>query len=91
MAGGSSLAGRPTGQLAHDVQVPDVPGVLLHQVEKDALEEVDWKELVELRWKQSAPVVRDWVEYLRHGGGPENGGLGPAERPPSEQHPRRST
>ncbi|EKG09319.1 Ras-like guanine nucleotide exchange factor [Macrophomina phaseolina MS6] len=34
-------------------------------VEKDALEEIDWKELIELRWKQSSPQIRDWVEYLR--------------------------
>ncbi|KAF2273950.1 uncharacterized protein EI97DRAFT_139707 [Westerdykella ornata] len=34
-------------------------------IEKDALDEVDWKELIELRWKQSSPRIRDWVEYLR--------------------------
>jgi hypothetical protein len=34
-------------------------------VEKDALDEIDWKELVELRWKQSSPQIRDWVHYLR--------------------------
>jgi hypothetical protein len=34
-------------------------------VEKDALDEIDWKELVELRWKQSSPRIRDWVHYLR--------------------------
>ncbi|KAF2147136.1 uncharacterized protein K452DRAFT_217518 [Aplosporella prunicola CBS 121167] len=34
-------------------------------IEKDALEEIDWKELIELRWKQSSPAIRDWVEYLR--------------------------
>lgn len=34
-------------------------------VEKDALDEIDWKELIELRWKQSSPQIRDWVEYLR--------------------------
>jgi hypothetical protein len=34
-------------------------------VEKDALDEIDWKELVELRWKQSSPKIRDWVHYLR--------------------------
>ncbi|KAF2200565.1 hypothetical protein GQ43DRAFT_456349 [Delitschia confertaspora ATCC 74209] len=34
-------------------------------VEKDALEEIDWKELIELRWKQSSPPIRDWVRYLR--------------------------
>lgn len=34
-------------------------------VEKDALDEIDWKELIELRWKQSSPRIRDWVQYLR--------------------------
>ena len=34
-------------------------------VEKDALDEIDWKELIELRWKHSSPPVYDWVEYLR--------------------------
>lgn len=33
-------------------------------VEKDALDEIDWKELIELRWKQSSPQIRDWVQYL---------------------------
>lgn len=34
-------------------------------IEKDALDEIDWKELIELRWKQSSPQILDWVEYLR--------------------------
>lgn len=34
-------------------------------VEKDALDEIDWKELIELRWKQSSPQIRDWVHYLQ--------------------------
>ena len=34
-------------------------------VEKDALNEVDWKELVELRWKHTPPIVLNWVDYLR--------------------------
>lgn len=34
-------------------------------VEKDALDEIDWKELIELRWKQSRSQIRDWVQYLR--------------------------
>lgn len=33
-------------------------------IEKDALMEVDWKELVELRWSQTSSAVRDWVEFL---------------------------
>ncbi len=34
-------------------------------VEKDALDEIDWKELIELRWKQSANVTTCWVNYLQ--------------------------
>ncbi|KAI9677290.1 MAG: Guanine nucleotide exchange factor lte1 [Trizodia sp. TS-e1964] len=34
-------------------------------VEKDALNEVDWKELVDLRWKQTASGVRNWVDFLK--------------------------
>ncbi|KAI9812356.1 MAG: Guanine nucleotide exchange factor lte1 [Thelocarpon impressellum] len=33
--------------------------------EKDALSEVDWRELVDLRWRQTLPAVQNWVEYLR--------------------------
>lgn len=34
-------------------------------VEKDALDEIDWKELIELKWQQSPPSTRNWVDYLR--------------------------
>ncbi|OAG03573.1 ras GEF [Paraphaeosphaeria sporulosa] len=34
-------------------------------IEKDALDEIDWRELIELRWKQSSPQISDWVDYLR--------------------------
>ncbi|KAK5015727.1 Guanine nucleotide exchange factor lte1 [Cryomyces antarcticus] len=34
-------------------------------VEKDALDEIDWREPMEVRWKQTSPSVRNWVEYLR--------------------------
>lgn len=33
-------------------------------IEKDALDEIDWKELIELRWSQTSPPVNDWVRYL---------------------------
>lgn len=33
-------------------------------IEKDALMEVDWKELVELKWSPTSSNVRDWVEFL---------------------------
>ncbi|KAK3297900.1 uncharacterized protein B0H64DRAFT_133858 [Chaetomium fimeti] len=37
-------------------------------VEKDALNEIDWKELIEMRWKnaeQNGIHVRSWVSFLR--------------------------
>ncbi|CUS15519.1 unnamed protein product [Tuber aestivum] len=37
-------------------------------IEKDALMEVDWKELVELKWSQTSSTVRDWVEFLNSEG-----------------------
>lgn len=60
-------------QVAHSsVHLPSVLGydaeIIAQQltiIEKDALDEIDWKELIELRWKQTSPAVHDWVEYLR--------------------------
>ncbi|KAK5115184.1 hypothetical protein LTR85_009942 [Meristemomyces frigidus] len=34
-------------------------------IEKDALDEVDWKDLIALNWQQSPPHVRNWVEFLK--------------------------
>lgn len=34
-------------------------------IEKDALHEIDWKELIEMRWKNSSSTSRSWVEFLR--------------------------
>lgn len=34
-------------------------------IEKDALNEVDWKDLIEMRWKNSSSDSRSWVEFLR--------------------------
>ena len=34
-------------------------------VEKDALNEIDWRDLVDMRWQNSSPSVINWVEYLR--------------------------
>ncbi|KAK4556066.1 Guanine nucleotide exchange factor lte1 [Recurvomyces mirabilis] len=34
-------------------------------IEKDALDEVDWQDLISLNWAQSPPNVRNWVEYLK--------------------------
>lgn len=36
-------------------------------IEKDALDEIDWKELIELRWSQTSLPVSDWVAYLLAG------------------------
>ncbi|KAJ6256294.1 hypothetical protein Dda_8791 [Drechslerella dactyloides] len=35
-------------------------------IEKDALTEIDWKELVELRWKPTSKPFRDWVDFLKN-------------------------
>lgn len=34
-------------------------------IEKDALNEIDWKDLIEMRWKQISTESRSWVEFLR--------------------------
>ncbi|CAG8960643.1 hypothetical protein HYFRA_00013521 [Hymenoscyphus fraxineus] len=34
-------------------------------IEKDALNEIDWKDLIEMRWKNSNPDSRSWVDFLR--------------------------
>lgn len=34
-------------------------------IEKDALNEIDWKDLVEMRWKDASTDSRSWVEFLR--------------------------
>ena len=44
-------------------------------IEKDALDEIDWKELIELRWDQSARGVQNWVEYLLLDGTKAGGSL----------------
>ncbi|KAI1764873.1 ras GEF [Hypoxylon sp. FL1150] len=35
-------------------------------IEKDALNEVDWKELIEMRWKNANNDSRSWVDFLRN-------------------------
>ncbi|KAJ2989974.1 hypothetical protein NUW58_g3192 [Xylaria curta] len=35
-------------------------------IEKDALNEVDWKELIEMKWKDSRNDLRSWVDFLRN-------------------------
>ena len=34
-------------------------------IEKDALNEIDWKDLIEMRWKNSPVDTRSWVDFLR--------------------------
>lgn len=34
-------------------------------IEKDALNEIDWKDLIELRWKDASTQSRSWVDFLR--------------------------
>jgi hypothetical protein len=33
-------------------------------IEKDALDSVDWKDLIDLSWSQKVPSVRDWAQYI---------------------------
>ncbi|KAJ1338639.1 GDP/GTP exchange factor [Microdochium nivale] len=35
-------------------------------IEKDALNEIDWRELIEMRWKHDNTDPRSWVEFLRN-------------------------
>lgn len=35
-------------------------------IEKDALNEIDWRDLVDMRWQHSAIPVTNWVDYLQH-------------------------
>ncbi|KAI0518144.1 hypothetical protein F5B22DRAFT_654057 [Xylaria bambusicola] len=35
-------------------------------IEKDALNEVGWKELIEMKWKDSRNDPRSWVDFLRN-------------------------
>lgn len=34
-------------------------------IEKDALNEIDWKELIDMRWKSASTAPRSWVHFLR--------------------------
>ncbi|KAI8962069.1 ras GEF [Daldinia sp. FL1419] len=35
-------------------------------IEKDALNEVDWRELIDMRWKNTNNDSRSWVDFLRN-------------------------
>ena len=34
-------------------------------IERDALNEINWQDLIDLRWQQTSPPALNWVEYLR--------------------------
>ena len=34
-------------------------------IEKDALAEIEWRDLIDLRWNQAPPKLNSWVEYLK--------------------------
>ncbi|KAF2445903.1 ras GEF [Karstenula rhodostoma CBS 690.94] len=65
---------RETKQESLAAEAPHFPFILAYDsetlaqqftiIEKDALDEIDWRELIELRWKQSSPHISDWVQYL---------------------------
>ena len=35
-------------------------------IERDALNEINWQDLIDLRWQQTSPPALNWVEYLRY-------------------------
>lgn len=35
-------------------------------IERDALSEINWQDLIDLRWQQTCPPALNWVEYLRY-------------------------
>ncbi|KAI5821187.1 hypothetical protein BZA77DRAFT_238241, partial [Pyronema omphalodes] len=74
---GPSTSGGPSGFSTSGIFQPTavhLPFILAYDsellakqftlIEKDALLEVDWKELVELNWSQADADVKDWVELL---------------------------
>ncbi|KAK4864440.1 hypothetical protein LT330_009703 [Penicillium expansum] len=43
--------------------------VLAHQltlIEMAALSEVDWRDLVEMKWSSACPLITNWVQFLTH-------------------------
>ena len=34
-------------------------------IERDGLNEIDWRDLVDMRWQDSSPQLVNWVDYLR--------------------------
>lgn len=61
-----------TPEMAHPTHLPFIfaysSSVVAEQltiIEKDALDEMNWKDLIDLNWHQNPPQVRNWVTYLR--------------------------
>ncbi|KAL9085427.1 MAG: hypothetical protein Q9159_004716 [Coniocarpon cinnabarinum] len=52
----------------------------LTMIERDALCEVDWRDLIDLRWNQTAVAYYNWVEFLRSNGTTDTNGC-PTMRP----------
>ncbi|KAL8831778.1 MAG: hypothetical protein Q9191_000664 [Dirinaria sp. TL-2023a] len=43
-------------------------GVLAEQftiIEKDAINEINWQDLIDMRWHHSSPSTQNWVDFLR--------------------------
>ena len=45
----------------------DVIAEQLTIIEKDAIDEVDWKDLITLNWQQNPAHARNWVQFLQRG------------------------
>ena len=70
--------------LARSPATTHLPFILAHDslalaqqltvIERDALCEIDWRDLIHLRWNQSAMAYYNWVDYLRSNSGvdPQN-------------------
>ena len=48
--------------LAHDASIL---AQQLTIIERDALNEINWQDLIEMRWQHSSTLTLNWVEYLR--------------------------
>lgn len=35
-------------------------------IERDALSEINWQDLIDLKWQQTSPPALNWVEFLRY-------------------------
>ncbi|KAF4549013.1 RasGEF domain-containing protein 3 [Elsinoe fawcettii] len=68
-------ASQATTQISRSLHASHTPFVLafpssllasqLTIIERDALSEIDWQELVSLNWSAVPPTVHNWAEYMR--------------------------